>query len=266
MKRIFDEFMSGGPQTKLSIISDISTILGVSVATFVAGPFMSEFTGIDFDITDFLLSITFYFMCLYAAFSIMYANVKSSIKYVQEKQANYAVFNTLFLFFLVACSFVVFPHIKYYSGNLFNVSYLLPKPAAQAIISADEVTTTLEQEKLRVSARLTFNDNFNVKDYVALLYYKNHRGLFEIKKYGGAYSNDYEITINNNGSLTAPFSFSENNYPKDMYLVVYRESDWSLVDSLGTKPGYPSDLLQIPSSEIDEVEAFSVRVPPPEGS
>ncbi|WP_221620880.1 hypothetical protein, partial [Aeromonas caviae] len=79
MKEIFNDFVNGNATTKLSIISNISTILGVSVATFVAGPFLSKFAEMEFIVSDFIIAITFYFIYLWLAASTIYFSTKELV-------------------------------------------------------------------------------------------------------------------------------------------------------------------------------------------
>lgn len=72
MKAIIKEFIEGDSIKKLAIISNVSTILGVSIATFVAGPFLSKFSGIDFILADFIIAILFYFMFAWVTLWVIY--------------------------------------------------------------------------------------------------------------------------------------------------------------------------------------------------
>jgi hypothetical protein len=115
MKDIFHDFKNGSSREKLSILSDFSTILGVSVATFVAGPFLSKFANIEFVLSDFIISVLFYFICLYIAGGTFYEYAQSSYENHKNKKYGEITGNSiLFLLFVWLCT-VGFPYAKYYT-------------------------------------------------------------------------------------------------------------------------------------------------------
>ncbi|WP_411684661.1 hypothetical protein [Aeromonas caviae] len=167
MKEIFNDFVNGNATTKLSIISNISTILGVSVATFVAGPFLSKFAEMEFIVSDFIIAITFYFIYLWLAASTIYFSTKELVNSARNRNTSDIITKTIQLLLIAWAAIVIFPHAKYYTGNIFNASYLLPPPAKKAIsglskIKVDENNSNITvQGKVRTSIPRTKNENFS---------------------------------------------------------------------------------------------------------
>ena len=260
MKKIVNDFIDGDSTKKLAIISDFATILGVSVATFVAGPFLSKFANQEFIITDFILSIAFYFICIYISVDILYTFIKLTFTKIHEKKYEVIMVNIPFALFVIWIVIVIFPYMKYYTGNSFNVSYLLSPTATSAIIKKEYIKMEQKDDIAKITGKLIFAKNTNSNDYVAIIYAHNKtNGLFEIIKYRG-YSNDYQTIIRNSGEFTIPIKLYDNY--NDFSVIVYRKSDWSLLTAFSTKYGFPNQITYLPNNEIDELQAFVLKIKP----
>lgn len=260
MKRIFFDFVEGDSTKKLSIISDFSTILGVSVATFVAGPFLSEFTEKKFIVSDFIISIAFYFIFISFVAEMLYSYATSLYKYIKENKFDKATGSTLLALFVAWVLVTSFPYAKYYFGNAFNVSYLLPVEAEKAI----KVTPLIEIEKhnevLSIAGKITVVKGANPSDYVVIGYSRNSDGLYEIIEFGGLFENDYLSTVSNSGKFVIPLKLKGKEHLDHIYLVVYRKSDWSFLSLTQRQFGYPSVLTQLPNEEIEKIGGFTWKV------
>jgi len=260
VKKIINDFIDGDSTKKLAIISDFATILGVSVATFVAGPFLSKFANKEFIVTDFIISIAFYFICLYMSVNILYSFIKSIITKMSEKKYKEIAVNIPFALFVIWIAIIIFPYMKYYAGNSFNVSYLLSPTATNAIIEKDYLKMEQQNDNAKITGKLIFAKNINSKNYVAIIYAHNKdNGVFEIIKYRG-YSNDYQTIIRNNGEFTIPIKLYDNY--NDFSVVIYRKSDWNLLTALSDKYGFPNQITYLPNNDIDELQAYVLKIKP----
>ncbi|MCK5110360.1 MAG: hypothetical protein KAQ94_02480 [Arcobacteraceae bacterium] len=254
MRTYFKNFKDGDLTKKLSMISDISTILGVSVATFVIGPLLDKYTNFEFIISDFIISITFYFICIVivgtSIYSIIYDNEEK-----EEKKSSLLSKIIQFLL-LVSLISISFPYVKYITGNVFNVSYLLSAPANKAVLGISKLNIKQKKESIEITGTLNLNKEINSNDYIALIYTKNNDNqLFSSVAYGKKYLKEYEVEISKNGYFNIPI-FMQYNKQEHVYLVVYRKSDWSLISSIDKNNGYPDNLTSLPHSLTDQLEAF----------
>ena len=253
MKKLFNEFVSGDSVKKLAIIADFTTILGISVATLVAGPFLSKFTNIEFIVTDFLLSIIFYFLCFLFVLDFLYTFIQTTHKNIKEKNNKEVMGGSVLALFVLWIAIVSFPYVKYFVGNTFNVSYLLSQTAMAAVTDVIDIKSIQKGDITRVSGVVKLNKNTNAKDYVALMYRQNGNGLYEIVKFIG--TGDYASEISKNGSFSIPLKKPYDS-TNDSYIIIYRKSDWSLTQGIGVDPGYPNKLTHLPHNETDNVGAF----------
>lgn len=255
MKKIANDFIKGDSTKKLAIISDFTTILGVSVATVVAGPFLSKFADMEFIITDFILAIAFYFVFIYIIFYRAYVFSKSIFNYIKEGQYKKIVRGVSVALFVIWAIIIVFPYLKYYVGNSFNVSYLLPPTAINAIVKKDYITINKTEKLIKVEGKLLLTKNANSTEYVAILYAQNlNNSLFDIV----GYQDNYQTTIRKNGEFTILRNQSVyhdyKNYD-NFSVVVYRKSDWELFNMINNKFGFPDKLTSLPSNETDQANA-----------
>ncbi|MFU7711551.1 hypothetical protein [Aeromonas veronii] len=253
MKDILNDFVRGNATTKLSIISNISTILGVSVATFVAGPFLSKFADMEFIVSDFIIAIIFYFIYLWMVASILYACIKEIISCVSDKKITGSITNILFTLFVTWISIITFPYAKYYVGDFFNTSYLLPPPAKTAIEKISKVNIINNDSSFIIQGEVHFNTGIDSTDYELVLYKKYDNGIYKPIVMS---NRKVSFRLSKNGMFTMPFDTTYNKI-HDPVLVAYRTSDWSLMNLLFSFQGYPEGMTQLPSMEIDSLEAYT---------
>ncbi|TOM21910.1 hypothetical protein CGH81_24290 [Vibrio parahaemolyticus] len=112
MIQIFKDFVDGSSTQKLSIISNFSTVLGVSVATFVAGPFLSKFADIEFVASDFIMAILFYFALIWGYGYFVYELLMRAVSNVKSKNHIKLIKSGFFLLFFCWLGVVAFPYAK----------------------------------------------------------------------------------------------------------------------------------------------------------
>ncbi len=252
MKEIFNDFVNGNATTKLSIISNISTILGVSVATFVAGPFLSKFAEMEFIVSDFIIAITFYFIYLWLAASTIYFSTKELVNSARNRNTSDIITKTIQLLLIAWAAIVIFPHAKYYTGNIFNTSYLLPPPAKKAISGLSKIKVYENNSNITVQGEIIFNEGMNGSDYELVLYKKNDAGVYTPVEMS---NREDSFRLSQNGQFTMPFDTRYNKI-NDPALVIYRTADWSLTTYMTSQQGYPEGMTQLPSSEMDALNAY----------
>jgi|GEM_PF-2997006 len=259
MKKVFKELLEGDSRKRLSIAADLSTILGVSVATIVAGPFLSEFANIEFILSDFIIAILFYFICVYLFVSALFSILKEALTNIREKKyhelAGLVILSLLFAWLTI----VFFPYAKYYFGNAFNVSYLLPLEANKAVNEIDILSFTKNDDLLRISGVVKFHEQSKPEDYLIMLYSQNKEGLYTIRKFYSSFNADYTATISDDGTFATPLA-AEPIALENLYIVIYRKSDWSLLNELSNQKGYPDDLTKVPAREIDDIGGYTHQV------
>lgn len=258
MNEYFKSFVDGDLAKKVSMISDVTTILGVSVATFVVGPLLDRYTNFEFILSDFILSITFYFIFIVLTISGVYSIIMENNKDA-DKESKTIISKSIQILLLISFLVISFPYIKYIAGNLFNVSYLLPTVPKKAILGVENLTVKQGENFVDIYGKLKLDKNIEINDYIAIVYVKNKNNLFVSKQYGKDYYQEYEIGIDIEGSFNAPISI-ENNDQENIYIVVYRKSDWTLINKLDNKIGYPTNLTSIPHTVTDEIGAFVIDV------
>ncbi|EPM4288784.1 hypothetical protein B7489_18505 [Vibrio alginolyticus] len=257
MKQIISDFVNGSSTEKLSIISNLSTILGVSVATFVAGPFLSQFANKEFVVSDFIIAIVFYFLFIWLSLFVVYSTVKEM--YTFFKDGAYGKFlGDGVLLLLVFWVFVVsFPYIKYAVGNAFNVSYLLAPPAFQTVKGISNVEVRDKDNVMIVSGVIEAEKGTVFSDYEVLLYAKDDQATYKITRLT---NREYTSEVSSKGNFVLPVSASQNEL-EDIYLVVVRTSDWSFIESIGIgSSGYPTGMTYIPDSSLEKLKAYIYRI------
>lgn len=259
MRKIITDFIEGDTTKKLSIASDFATILGVSVATFVAGPFLSKFAEVAFIPSDFILAIAFYFLCVILAFGGTYDLIQYLYTNTKDKKYLNVATKLFFSLLMLWAVIVVFPYVKHFVGNTFNVSYLLPEPAIRAVKFVSEIQIEDLKSSKRVSGSIEFSVGANPSDYVAISYYEDVNGLFFVGRFGPTYNADYEGEINSKGDFKFPVVIPEDA-KEIFYILIYRKSDWSLLKMFGGGPAYPHEVTQLPDTEIDKLGAYIAKV------
>ncbi|EOX3404343.1 hypothetical protein EA004_18010 [Vibrio anguillarum] len=252
MKEIIKDFVKGSPTEKLAIASNLSTILGVSIATFVAGPFLSEFANMEFVISDFIIAILFYFICLWIAADFAYSSIRQLIKYTGEKKTTSAIGTVVLALFCSWLALVIFPYAKYYTGNLFNNSYLLPAPAQDAIFNIYDFRVIEVDDIFTYKGNVNFEKGIDGSDYELVVYSKSSSGFYEIKNLA---NRDISFKLSTSGDFTIPINVKYDKINEPI-LVIYRNSDWSLFEFLRSNDGFPQKMTQLPSSQTEKIKAF----------
>ncbi|CDT44854.1 hypothetical protein [Vibrio coralliirubri] len=256
MKEILNDFVKGSSTEKLSIISNLSTILGVSVATFVAGPFLSEFANKEFIVSDFIIAIIFYFLCIWLVLAVIYSNIKEMYTFLQEKKYSKCVGDGVLLL-LVTWFFVVsFPYAKHVVGNAFNVSYLLATPAAKAIKGIENVSIEKNEDILIVSGLVNFESQTFEEGYELLIYSRDDQATYSPVRFT---SNEYTFELGSSGKFVVPINTKFKTL-KNLHLVVVRSSDWSLLDKMGAGSGFPDSMTYLPDSSLEKLKAYIHKV------
>jgi len=254
MKEIFNDFVKGNTTEKLSIISNISTILGVSVATFVAGPFLSKFAGKQFIVSDFIIAILFYFLLCWLVADTTYSALRDIFKSLNEKKISKAISDSVLFLFCVWAAAVMFPLARYTIGNFFDNNYLLPSQANAAVLSINDFSAERKGDLLTIKGNVVFTSEAIASDYEAVLYSKSeHSGMYRANSFTNG---EFSFEIGKNGKFTMPINIKYNDV-NDIVLVIYRTSDWSLLNKLGSRLGFPENMTQLPSFETEELKAFT---------
>ncbi|WP_421866590.1 hypothetical protein [Marinobacter adhaerens] len=256
MKELFEDFRDGSVTQKLNILANLSTILGVSVATFVAGPFLSRFAEIDFIVTDFIIAIIFYFVYLLLSLSLLYSMFTGIHKMYVEKNYGEVLSNSVLALFLIWFVVFAFPYAKYYTGNLFQNSYLLPLPAQDAVKELNDFSIYVGEDFVTIKGSLVFDDGVDPENYVVVAYHKASSGIYHAVMLA---DREHAFELGRNGKFTMPTNAGYRDF-SDVFLIVYRNSDWSIFDAIGISgPGFPNGLTQIPNKDVDELGAFIYR-------
>ncbi|CAA0092760.1 Uncharacterised protein [BD1-7 clade bacterium] len=256
MKEIVSDFISGSATEKLAIISNISTILGVSVVTFVAGPFLSEFAGKEFIVSDFIISVIFYFLCLWGLLALIYNALKEMYKFGKEKKYAKATSEGLVLLFVIWIGIVSFPYVKHFVGDTFNVSYLLAQHASKAIKKVEGVNQEKTGEILTISGRVSLGEGVKGSDYELLLYSKSKSGIYNPVILTNF---EYVFELSGSGKFVLPVDM-ERKYLSDAHLIIFRSSDWSLIRRSTNRSGYPESVTSMPNKSIEDLGAFIYRI------
>jgi hypothetical protein len=235
---------------------NISTIIGVSVATFVAGPFLSKFADKEFIISDFIISVIFYFLCVWLLLAVIYSTLKEMFQFAKNKKHAKSAGDGLLLLFVIWIAVVSFPYAKYFVGNAFNVSYLLAQPALKAIKDIGDVKQEKTDDILTISGKVFLGESVKGSDYELLVYSKSGNGIYDPVRLT---SNEYVFELSNSGFFVLPINTKYNSL-SDVHLVVFRSSDWSVIDGSGMGSGFPDSMTFIPNKSIEDLSAFVYRV------
>lgn len=256
MKQIIREFSGGSSTKKLAIAADFATVLGISVATLVAGPFLSRFADIEFDLADFLISILFYFACIWLGGELFLSAIRNIFVSVEESRYRETMKQSVLLIVYVWLLVALFPTVRYYVGNALEVSYLLPEKADVAITSARYSISSAQGDFVAVEGVAEFKEGADPSDYVAVVYVRNDNLMFEIIDYGRTYRREYEIQLGTDGAVLLPVHESELD--GQGALAFYRKSDWSFLRAIEDGPGFPTRVPQVPSTSMSELGAYVV--------
>ncbi|EMC0408388.1 hypothetical protein H8F06_18205 [Vibrio fluvialis] len=242
--------MDGSSTQKLSIISNFSTVLGVSVATFVAGPFLSKFADIEFVASDFIMAILFYFALIWGYGYCVYELLMKAASNVKSKNHIKLIKSGFFLLFSCWLGVVIFPYAKSSFAFVFSNSYLLPMAPKEAIFAIN-AKVVKEGDLTVINGNIVYEDGAVGTDYRIVVY----------TKYDGLYSPlrlatwEYSLQSNENGNFRLPISTSSQD-PDSYVIVVYRYLDRSFESFISADSGYPKRLTQMDSVEVNSISAF----------
>jgi len=260
VSKVINEFIESSSLKKLSTISDVATILGVSVATFVAGPFLSEVTGLGFDASEFLWAIIFYFLagCWVIYLVIETAKVvkvfltkRSNSETESSKSNEDKILNLFGLIVMVALSVTFYSPIKNIYGDISNNRYLLPPAPSKAVNEVLNIEQEIVGKKVRLHGIVDFKEGFIPEQYVVTLYELDEESA-EYNLYN-RYSSERYTAINSKGEFA--MAVDAKSVDKFKYIVIYRELDTSWKG-----PDFPTEISQIPSIEIEELGAFIYKL------
>lgn len=144
-RNYISNFLGLNPKEKLSVIADIVTILGISIATFVAGPFLTELVGLGFELSEFIWALFFYSIIGLAIIGLIIGFL-SEFKNTENKKDSGDTISAIFVYLLILAIFIsVYPWTKNFFGDITNNRYLLPPSAMSAVKDIDSILVeTLE--------------------------------------------------------------------------------------------------------------------------
>lgn len=130
----------------------------------------------------------------------------------------------LLLFFVIGAALV--PPLHNFLGTIFNVSYMLPRPARVAVVEVTGIEISYpyaDTHALRVTGRVAITPGAQATDYRVVIYIRTKVEKFSKIKNGtkaivGHVLEDGRFTLNN-------ITLDENSEPASAFLVVIRESD-----------------------------------------
>ncbi|WP_390243010.1 hypothetical protein [Vibrio sp. R78045] len=241
--QVFKDFISSPPLQKLSTISDIATILGISIATLVAGPFLSDVAGLGFDLPEFLWAVFFYalFVSVFLSVSIyLSGHIKNF--WVKKRLFYMSVLSFLLLFF-VSLMFSTGGSMKDFFGGVIDNRYMLPASPQKAIQKIEFSQVKSEKNKTTIKGKVTLTDGADFSKYLIVSYAADKStGEYSYMRHG---SYKYSADLNASGNFT--FLNLDTEGVQQIYLVAYRKADYA--------GRFPSKVTQVPSNEMDLVEA-----------
>ena len=268
IKDSFKEFAKSTPLQKVSTIADFATILGISVTTFVAGPYLSRFFGLGFDLAEFLWALLFYSfftVILLWMFSDLVTEVNKKLnpesELINEDKKNTkegwqpSLLTSIFITVLFATlTFSFLPTAKDFFGDITSNRYLLPFNAEKAIENINQISIKNNESSKtsHLQGAVEFKENMDFDDYTAVMYQlDNTRGVYKIYNYEYDRNN---VPLNESGMFSFPIK--DTNNLSDTYIVVYRKLDSNRLSG----DDYPNNITLIPSSEMEKIGAFSKHV------
>ena len=247
MKQIVNEFGEANFYKKLAIVADLATILGVSIATFVAGQFLSEVTGLGFSASEFAVAVFFYFIFFIIFVGILSVFWSAIQEIISKNYGNATGYFFLAFFFLAMYSSFV-PGIKNFAGDIFGNRYMLPKPAQLVVSSLLAEKMENSEGGYLIKGKVSFKKDVEISDYVIALYGADSKtGVYVLH----AFNNSQMFEINGNGDFNIP-SVAKDFRLDDSYVVVFRELD----SKRGAGSDFPNYLTVIPNIELGEAGAF----------
>jgi len=260
VNKLLEELKARSPLQIFSVIADLMTVLGISVATIVAGPFLSGIRGIRFDPLDFILLVLFYFIfiCLYAY--SLYRFTKTLITNIADKMYIDCLLNIIAILIFAAVAFYFTP-IAYSSfGSASNNSYIIPKSASDAVQHITHIVpyNSYKNGDVSLKCRLVFSEDCKKSDYVAVVYTRMD-GIREYSIHTPVV--DYEFDIDADGFFTIPAVSSKNlDDQNELFVAIFRKVDWRLRRTFLFQKGYPDHLLTFPTEDVKELRPYVFKI------
>jgi len=245
LQKTLDEIKSASPIQWLSIISDFATILGVSVATLVAGPFLGNITGMGFSTLDFLWAIFFYFIYILLFVTASIYLIKFVIRMFKERGYFLGFLSISLLVLTWALLFSSATPLKTFFGTWTGSRYMLVAKPEIAVVKFEKVSVEKRDKYMFINGSVIFNEGYDATDYVVVIYSINDKtGEYEYQYIG---LNKTSSKINSKGKFTLPKIEIDENSLGQSYLAIFRLSDEG--QYMGRV--FPNKLTQVPSMSTD---------------
>jgi signal transduction histidine kinase len=238
----------------LSILSDIFTIFGVSVATVVASSFFQNFTLFGFDMSEFSWAITFWFVYLILIITL---GIKLfNVTVASFKGSKVSFFSNLALIlFAISIVSTLTPYLSSFFGVLVNSRYMLELPAIVVTQDVDNIIIQKADDTYMFSGKVKFKDSVDPTKYIITIYSKSNYSSRYV--YQEINRQDVSSSMNSSGYFVLPRVELKRNQLIDSYLVIYRKSDSGIRMFGSSLPNYVN---QMPSPEIEEAGGFVFKL------
>ncbi|QIR92984.1 hypothetical protein FR729_07640 [Vibrio alginolyticus] len=251
--KTYEEIKSASLLKWLSIVSDLATILGVSVATLVAGPFLGNLSGLGFDTAEFLWAVFFYFVYILALVGSSLFFVRLTVNYFKNSIFSGAI-SLSALVLSWAIWFSLSDSLESYFGTLTGSRYMLVAKPQLAIDKFENIEIMEEGSSTFIKGKVALNSGYVPSDYVVSLYSMNtDTGEYEYRYVG---LNKTSSNINADGWFSLPKVKVDSQGLKKSYLAIYRLSDEGKY--MGTV--FPNKLTQVPSASMERLGAVVERL------
>lgn len=252
MKKVINEFATASPLSKLATFADIATILGVSVATFVAGPFLSEVTGLGFSAPEFIVAILIYTVLLVILILILAIPWNIIKNYREKPNLEDVALGAFFFLILVALYFSFLSPVKLFFGDITNNRYILPISAEKAIEKINKIELVKLGDKYILKGKLTFTKEAIPIEYVAAIYkIEISSGLYVLH----SSKNKEKFEINASGTFNIP-SIKLEDELRNGVLIIFRELDSNRTGN----HDFPNQLSVVPNTQLDTMGAYSYNL------
>lgn len=246
--KTYEEIKSASLLKWLSIVSDLATILGVSVATLVAGPFLGNVSGLGFDTAEFLWAVFFYFVYILALVCSSLFFLRLTVKCLKNSMLL-GVGSLSVLVLSWAIWFSLSDSLESYFGTLTGSRYMLAAKPQLAIDKFENIDIKEEGSSTFIKGKVALKSGYVPSDYVVSLYSINtDTGEYEYRHVG---LNKTSSNINADGWFLLPNVKVDSQDLKKSYLVIYRLSDEGKY--IGTV--FPNKLTQVPSASMERLGA-----------
>lgn len=259
---VINEFSAMSPLQKFGVLANILSVVGISLATFVTLPIISNLLGKEFSLLDFMISIIFsgIVSILFIALTIgMGSEIIASIKRGDIATASGII---LFALVLYAVGGVVAQHAYYFIGDALNVSYMLANPAKSAVKKIYNIKRDQPYGKpdlFIMKGNVEFNQGNDFQDYSVMLYGRpDGSTLFEAIRPESGESN-YTFDVAEDMSFEIPginLKEYKNNY--DLFVVIVRKTDSWVFES--SRHGFPTGVTTMTGGRMRKIQPFIYKL------